>query len=383
MANNDLSQKIPLVSVVMAVKNGSDYIRQSLNSVIHQTFSDFEIIVINDGSEDDTLAIVESLKDARIRIYSQKNRGVARAANRGLALARGKYIARIDHDDLWFPERLAKQIAYLESHPEIALVGSAAVIWSGNSPTDRGLDHPTTSAEIQWELLFNNPFVHSSILFRKEVIKNVGLYSPCADVTPLDDYQFISRVAWRYQVANLSDRLVVYREMPQSLTSSFRGQNLNLFNSLGRKLAKISAENLANLNGIICNDSCHAFGMVIHRIPFKSSKFMWSRVQCLLSKALNRLNHSYDQNGTIDHKAVNIKLHDLEVKWFSKNGPASFTDRTLYLKKNVPLNLKQVHKVKHEWAEKVYWDLRELIYFRFGGRVLFNLLRKFQKYFRR
>jgi glycosyltransferase involved in cell wall biosynthesis len=307
---NHLSIYEPTVSVIMAVKNGGDYIHQSLNSVIKQTFSDFEIIVINDGSEDNTLAIVESLNDSRIRVYSQKNRGVARAANRGLALARGKYIARIDHDDLWFPERLEKQLAYLTKNPEIVLVGSAAVILTENGYSERKLEHPTLPAEINWDLLFNNPFVHSSIIFRKDVIKKIGLYFPGPDITPLDDYNFISRISEEYQVANLQDVLVGYRESPLSLTSDLRSGALQSRNkSLAVKLAKISSENIAKLNNLSFSDkTCINFGSLMHQTGSNISFFDLRRIEFLLMKSADRISSIFQDGSWDKDRSLNIRM---------------------------------------------------------------------------
>lgn len=108
----------------MAVKDGEEQISRSIQSLLDQTFSDFELIIINDGSTDGTLSIIESFKDPRIRVYSQLNQGVAISANRGLSLARGRYIARQDHDDFSFPDRLEKQVAFLDKFPEVLSIGN-------------------------------------------------------------------------------------------------------------------------------------------------------------------------------------------------------------------------------------------------------------------
>ena len=161
----------------MAVKNGEARIWQSIHSLLNQTFSDFELIIINDGSTDRTVEIIESFKDSRIHLFSQANKGVAIAANRGLALAKGAFIARQDHDDLSRPERLQKQVSFLIEHPEIYLVGTCAEIYNSKGFAGRYHDHPTNSIRLSLEILFDNPFVHSSIMFRREVIKNVGYYT--------------------------------------------------------------------------------------------------------------------------------------------------------------------------------------------------------------
>src|SRR5207302_1075177 len=142
-----------------------------------QTFADFELIAINNGSTDGTAAVLDGLRDPRMRVIHQDNMGLAAALNRGIALARGQYIARQDHDDWAKPTRLEQQVAFLEANPDCALVGTRAEIWVGNRKTERVHDHPTDNAALQFELLFDNPFVHSSIMVRKSALDAVGGYS--------------------------------------------------------------------------------------------------------------------------------------------------------------------------------------------------------------
>src|ERR1039458_3032292 len=117
-------QHTPLVSVVMAVRNGMPYLTESIESILAQTMRDFEFIVINDGSTDETERYLGGLADSRLRIFSQANAGVGASANRGIALARGRYVARMDADDVSLPTRLERQVQFLRENPEVALVGT-------------------------------------------------------------------------------------------------------------------------------------------------------------------------------------------------------------------------------------------------------------------
>lgn len=237
----------PLISVIMAVKNGEARIKMSIESLLNQTFKDFELIIINDGSTDNTLQLIKSFDDPRIRLFSQNNRGVAISANRGIALAKGSLIARQDHDDLSKPMRFEKQVFFLNENPDIYLLGTAAEITNERGFTGRYHMHPTEPKRLQLEILFDNPFVHSSIIFRREVIKEIGLYNPNKAVTPLDDYDFISRVCLRYPVANLPDPLVEYYEDSNSLTSDFRVNNSKKNLDLRLKKSNIMARNIENV----------------------------------------------------------------------------------------------------------------------------------------
>jgi glycosyltransferase involved in cell wall biosynthesis len=222
----------------------------AVDTILKQTLSDFELIAINDGSNDGTSAVLDGLRDPRVRVIHQDNMGLAAALNRGIALARGRYVARQDHDDWATPTRLEKQIAFLEANPEYALVGTRAEIWVGDRITGRVHDHPSDNAALQFELLFDNPFVHSSIMLRKSACDAVGGYSTDRSRQPPEDYELWSRLARHFKVANLSERLTVYREVPRSLSRA--GPN-----PFQEKLVLISSENLAHATGKGVPEQCH------------------------------------------------------------------------------------------------------------------------------
>lgn len=239
---------LPLLSVVLPVYNGAADVEKAVQSILAQTFEDFELIIINDGSKDESASVLESLDDPRIRLYHQTNIGLAATLNRGIDLARGVYIARQDQDDLSHPERLAKQVHYLDEHPECVLLGTAAEIWVGDVPTERAHDHPTEHAVLAFDLLFNNPFVHSSVMMRREAVLGIGGYSTEKERQPPEDYELWSRMARHGQVANLAERLLIYREVPQSMSRSGPNPFLD-------RLVTISAENLAFANGLTATNA--------------------------------------------------------------------------------------------------------------------------------
>jgi hypothetical protein len=182
--------------------------------------------------------VLDGIADPRMRVVHQDNAGLAASLNRGIALARGRYIARQDHDDLARPTRLEKQVAFLECDPGCALIGTRAEIWIGDRPTGRVHDHPTDDAALRFELLFDNRFVHSSVMIRKSALDEVGLYATDPARQPPEDYELWSRLMRRHRIANLPDRLTVYREVPGSLCRS--GQD-----AFPERLVRIAAENLA------------------------------------------------------------------------------------------------------------------------------------------
>ena len=151
------------VSVIVPVYHGQKTIEASIKSVLSQDYSNMEIIIIDDGSTDNSWSILSKIKDSRIVLSKQTNEGLSFTLNRGLTFARGDYLARQDQDDLVLPDRIRKQVEFLEADKLVAIVGTWARIYKGNVETNRFHRHPITSEGLNLELLFDNPFVHSSI----------------------------------------------------------------------------------------------------------------------------------------------------------------------------------------------------------------------------
>jgi len=240
----------PTVSVVLSVRNGGSDLPKALDTILKQSFFDFELIAINNGSTDDTREFLDQIDDPRMRVFHQEDRGLATALNRGISLAKGRYIARQDHDDLADPSRIAKQVAFLDAHPEHGLVGTRAEIWVGDTPSGRFHDHPTENEILQFDLLFDNPFVHSSMMMRKSALDQVGGYTTDPARQPPEDYELWSRIARHYRVANLGERLTVYREVPSSMSRAGAQPFLE-------RLVTISSENLAHACGAMVPEQVH------------------------------------------------------------------------------------------------------------------------------
>ena len=232
----------PVVSVVLPVYNCPQYVGAAIESILSQTYADFELIVVDDGSTDQTPAVVRQYTDPRIRCVTQANEGAASAANRGIALSRGRYIARQDQDDVSSPPRIARQVAFLDAHPACGLVGTWARIWVENKATARVHAHPSDSACLKFALLFDNPFVQSSVMLRRAALDRVGVYCTDRERQPPEDFELWSRVAREYEIANLPEVLHLYREVEGSVSRRGPSPFMN-------HMVTLSAENVAWASG--------------------------------------------------------------------------------------------------------------------------------------
>jgi len=201
----------PKVSVLMAVKNGESYLPYSIESILKQTFFDFEFLITDDGSTDAGPAIIESFHDPRIRlIRNSRNLGVAESINRAMDTARGDYVARMDADDISYPQRLQNQVEFLDKNPDISLCGSWIRCFEGRREVFR---YPTDPESIKLDLLFDNPIAQPSVMFRLADFKSHGLYyNPLQRYT--EDYDLWARAAESLRLANLPEVLLLYRIHP-------------------------------------------------------------------------------------------------------------------------------------------------------------------------
>jgi glycosyltransferase involved in cell wall biosynthesis len=212
-----MSEKLPLVSVVMSVYNGERHVREAIESILNQTFRDFEFIIVNDGSADRTRKILESCKDGRVVLIHQENQGLTKALNKGISLARGKYIARQDADDVSKPERLAKQAAFMEENQAAGLVSSWFEFIDERGNKTRIGQTPTDNAVIKERLIKINQFCHGAAMIRKEAVDTVGAYREFFKYA--QDHDLWLRIAEKYEVWNLPEPLYSYRVLDKAISS--------------------------------------------------------------------------------------------------------------------------------------------------------------------
>lgn len=207
---------LPQVSILMPVYNTAPYLREAMDSMLSQTFADFELIVLNDCSPDNAEEILDTYDDPRIvRYRGERNVGLANVLNVGIEMARGKYIARMDSDDLSLPNRLKVQVDYLETHPDIDLVSVGMQLFGAKEEVWTRVSDPE---KVKVNALFQSPVLHASSVWRKESFERHGLRFR-QDMVPAEDYDLWTRALVRgFKLVNLPDVLYRYRLHPNQAT---------------------------------------------------------------------------------------------------------------------------------------------------------------------
>lgn len=208
--SNTGDDRMPKVSVIMPAYNAEKYIAEAIDSILNQTFADFEFIIIDDGSKDNTVEIVKSYSDKRIRFYqNEHNMGVAATLNRGIELATGEYIARMDSDDISLPERFEKQIYVLDNDKKIAVCAGNAIVFSKESQYITQL--PLKDREIKYNLFISSPFVHPSVMIRKSVLDSSNIRYE-SEFDGREDYRMWMKISLLdYKLLNIDEPVLKYR----------------------------------------------------------------------------------------------------------------------------------------------------------------------------
>lgn len=210
-----IHNETPLVTVFIPAYNAAPYIGEAVHSVLAQDGVPFELVVMDDCSTDDTAARVAAFDDPGIRLIRlEQNVGVVNAANRALEYARGRYLARLDADDIMAPHRLSRQVAFLEAHPGVGACGGAIEIF-GEGRAPQQVAFPQSDSAIRCAMLFGNPFAHSTVMLRMDLLRALR-YDP--DMTVAEDYDLLERMAQQAEVYNFPEVLCRYRRHANQLT---------------------------------------------------------------------------------------------------------------------------------------------------------------------
>ena len=219
-----VNRNMPRVSVLIGVHNGEPFLRDSIDSLLNQTFDDFELIIVDDASTDTSLETLGSISDPRVTIQSlPENRGLAHALNRGLTLAKGEYIARQDADDISLPERFQKQVDYLDQHPEVGVLATGVQIITETGEPNGTVIFPEHHYCLVWQFNFMNPIVHPSVMMRRSLLEQVGGYR---ELKVTQDYDLWVRLRNLTRFSTLQEVLVHFRKHQGSVSSVYRGDQI-------------------------------------------------------------------------------------------------------------------------------------------------------------
>jgi glycosyltransferase involved in cell wall biosynthesis len=226
------------ISVVMSVYNAEDFLDESIISILNQSFKRFELIIINDGSTDNSLKLINAFSDSRIKLIDQENTGLSKALNKGISLARGKYIARMDADDISLRDRLQIQFDFLENNIEFVVVGSNAIFMNKKGEPLYNSRLPLIDQDIKKTLPLS-PFFHSATMFRKE------FFLKCRGYNEDIKHYFEDRLLWNNMAEygkfhNIEIPLLKYRLVPGSISSRNQKDNL-IFENICNRVIKNNA----------------------------------------------------------------------------------------------------------------------------------------------
>ncbi len=223
------------VSVIMPIYNCERFIQQAIESILAQTLTDFELILINDASTDQTAEIALSYTDQRIRyVENERNLGVSASLNRGIEQARSDLIARMDGDDISQPERLMIQYRFLQDHIQVGAAGSAVEIIDEDNRPLRIWRFPSDPVLCQWQMIFTNPMAHPSVMMRKSLVQAVGGYRSFK-AEDIDLWERLSQVS---QLTNLPQVLLKLRKHPTSITQEKKAELIDSASLVSQRLIK-------------------------------------------------------------------------------------------------------------------------------------------------
>ena len=275
---------MPTISAIIPVYNGEKTIRETIESVLNQTWCDFELIVINDGSEDSTLDIISTISDSRIKVFSYPNAGLAASRNRGIFHASGEYIAFLDADDLWTPNKLEAQWRALQENPQAAVAYSWTDCIDESGQFLRRGSHITVNGDAYSKLLLIDFLENgSSVLIRRQAIDAVGGFDN--SLNPAEDWDLWLKLAARYHFVAVASPQILYRISTDSMSTNVWKMEAACLQVIERAFA-VAPNELQHLKK-------HSIGNIYKYLTFKSLegfpqrkkagagiKFFWGAVRC-------------------------------------------------------------------------------------------------------
>ncbi|MDQ3534956.1 MAG: glycosyltransferase [Bacteroidota bacterium] len=325
------------VSVLMPVYNAGIYLHDSIDSILKQSYTDFEFLIINDGSSDDSEKIIKSYSDPRIRFYTNEiNLGLIATLNKGLSLAKGEYIVRQDADDISLLNRLEVQVDFMDKHQDLLMLSSNAIIIDHNSEVTGESDLPSNEIRLRFRMLFKCGIFHTSAIFRKVALQKFNLKYDSA-YPHTEDYKLWSELSRHGSIHILDDKLVKYRTHPESISSRNKKQQEEI-------AAKVVKENVEHI-GVDINIQEAERLRGLFRSTGIDRNFLKNDLELLL-----RIIKNFDAKYREEENYNSFELIDLlkrMTRWISKYDliKIEFLILFLYIKGilffNIPINIKR------------------------------------------
>jgi len=293
------SEYAPKVTVLMSVYNGEKYLREAIDSILNQTFKKFEFLIINDGSTDKTAEILQSYQDLRIRVINnEKNIGLTKSLNKGLKLAKGEYVARMDADDISMPNRLDTQYAYMKSNPDLAICASSYKQIDENGDTKEITRRYLECERLYYFLTFTNCLAHSTVFFRKSIILGVNGYND--KLMQAQDYDLWYRVSRMSKVVQIDKVLLKLRVHQNNISSKHKDSQRSIANSVALQNVKHICHDRANrkVAEVLCgwrkeislNDI--SLDILVDNLIMLNNYIVESAPSCVNKKRLTRISWS-------------------------------------------------------------------------------------------
>lgn len=231
-----MTETTPRVSAIMTVYNTARWVARAIDSLLTQTYRDIEIILVDDGSTDDSAQIAQAAvaRDKRVRFAACAHAGIASASNQAIGMARGEYIAVLDSDDIALPDRFARQVTWLDAHPDVAVLGGAMVTMDEDERKQRTVRYVTAPSDLRKAVMSYSPIAHPAAMMRRHVITAIGGYRSTFE--PAQDYDLWLRVSEQAELANLPAVLTYHRHHPGQ-TSVTQGRRQAALADLARAVA--------------------------------------------------------------------------------------------------------------------------------------------------
>lgn len=278
---------MPKASVIMPVFNGDKYLKIAIESILNQTFCDFEFIIINDGSIDNTEKIILDFNDKRIRyVKNNMNMGIVYSLNKGIKIAQGEYIARMDADDICEKYRLEKQIKYLDAHKDIMVLGSAIKIF-GKYSYEEIRRFNKDPEKLKVDLLFSSCLAHPSVMIRSVIFKE---YEYNNEFCGVEDYELWWRISLKHKISNLDDVLLFYRVHENQITNNYTENDLNKLKTLLEMRLNDIGINIVESEINIFSDFLYDSNMLLNESNFNMVLNITKKIN-----DINNIKHIFDK----------------------------------------------------------------------------------------